>query len=203
MRSVRFLSLAGFALAVTSCSRYNSVLEDVYDRDQAVRQWVLDISNLSADEVLACNAQMAATDSVNQGTVSEILDREGWPSHLSEKANKALWIVIDHADIEFQRKYLSMVQAQAERGVVSASDYAVLQDRVLMHEGKPQRYGTQIKMSTVFVGDTLETNAYALWPVEDADKLDSLRNRVGLPPIDAFIEETEKTLGAKIDCSFH
>ena len=173
--------------AVSGCSnRYNRILEEVYDKDQEVRKWTV-LSSLSYDEIVL-------TDSLNQATVFGILDKEGWPARLSDKANQAIWLVIDHSDLATRRKYLDLVKAKAEEGVLDKSDYATLNDRVLMEEGKPQIYGTQIKITgTIIFGEeqTLpQTLPMYLWPVEDPAALDSLRSSIGLPPIEEYLESS-------------
>ena len=135
--------------ALTSCNQYNRILEEVYDNDQAAREWTRGMSSLSADEIVNYSTEMERVDSLNQATVFGILDKEGWPSHLSDKANRAIWIVIDHSDLAYRSKYLGLVKEKAEHGVLDITDYAILNDRVLMEEGKPQIYGTQVKNTTL------------------------------------------------------
>ena len=144
-----------FIAALSSCNQYNRILEDVYDNDQAAREWTKGMSSLSADEIVQYSTEMERVDSLNQATVFGILDKEGWPSHLSDKANRAIWIVIDHSDLAYRSKYLGLVKEKAEEGVLDKTDYAILNDRVLMEEGKPQIYGTQIKMAATIVEDEL------------------------------------------------
>ena len=180
--------------AISGCSnRYNRILEEVYDKDQEVRKWTV-LSSLSYDEMVTYSTEMALTDSLNQATVFGILDKEGWPARLSDKANQAIWLVIDHSDLATRRKYLDLVKAKAEEGVLDKSDYATLNDRVLMEEGKPQIYGTQIKITgTIIFGEeqTLpQTLPMYLWPVEDPAALDSLRSSIGLPPIEEYLESS-------------
>jgi hypothetical protein len=52
-------------------------------------------------------------------------------------------------------------------------DLAYLTDRVLMHRGEPQVYGTQYQ---VIHGEV------SLWSVRDPDRLDQRRAALGLPP---------------------
>ena len=178
------------ATAIVGCNRqYDRILEEVYDKDQAVREWTSGMASLSADEIVAYSTEMALTDSLNQVTVFGILDKEGWPARLSDKANQAIWLVIDHSDLASRSKYLGLVKAKAEEGVLDKSDFAVLNDRVLMEEGKPQIYGTQIKMAATFVGEDLTMQLY-LWPVEDPAALDSLRSSIGLPPIEEYLKSS-------------
>ena len=141
------LIIAAFA----SCNQYNRILEEVYNNDQAVREWTKEMSSLTADQIVEYSTEMERVDSLNQAIVFGILDKEGWPSHLSYKANRAIWIVIDHSDLANRSKYLELVKEKAEEGVLDKTDYAILNDRVLMEEGKPQVYGTQIKMAAMIV----------------------------------------------------
>ena len=176
--------------AVSGCStRYNRILEEVYDKDQEVRKWTM-LSSLSYDEIVTYSTEMALTDSLNQATVFGILDKEGWPARLSDKANQAIWLVIDHSDLATRRKYLDLVKAKAEEGVLDKSDYATLNDRVLMEEGKPQIYGTQIKITGTIIFGEEQTLPMYLWPVEDPAALDSLRSSIGLPPIEEYLESS-------------
>lgn len=171
------------------CNRYNRILEEVYDKDQEVRKWTV-LSSLSYDEIVTYSTEMALTDSLNQATVFGILDKEGWPARLSDKANQAIWLVIDHSDLATRRKYLDLVKSKAEEGVLDKSDYATLNDRVLMEEGKPQIYGTQIKITGTIIFGEEQTLPMYLWPVEDPAALDSLRGSIGLPPIEEYLESS-------------
>ena len=184
--------------AVSGCSnRYNRILEEVYDKDQEVRKWTV-LSSLSYDEIVTYSTEMALTDSLNQATVFGILDKEGWPARLSDKANQAIWLVIDHSDLATRRKYLDLVKAKAEEGVLDKSDYATLNDRVLMEEGKPQIYGTQIKITGTIIFGEEQTLPMYLWPVEDPAALDSLRASVGLSPIEEYLEASGASIGSPV-----
>ena len=72
-------------------------------------------------------------------------------------------------------------------------DFVTLQDRVSMHEDKPQRHGTQ--MVTVYKGDEV---VYYIWPVEDPDNLDARRVEAGLLPIEVYIGLVSEHLGTQI-----
>lgn len=188
-----------FLLAtVSGCSnRYNRILEEVYDKDQEVRKWTV-LSSLSYDEIVTYSTEMAQMDSLNQATVFGILDKEGWPARLSDKANQAIWLVIDHSDLATRRKYLDLVKSKAEEGVLDKSDYATLNDRVLMEEGKPQIYGTQIKITGTIIFGEEQTLPMYLWPVEDPAALDSLRSSIGLPPIEEYLESSGASIGLPV-----
>ena len=183
--------------ALSSCNQYNRILEEVYDNDQAVREWTKGMSSLTADEIVNYSTEMERVDSLNQATVFSILDKEGWPSHLSDKANRAIWIVIDHSDLAYRSKYLGLVKGKADEGVLDKTDYAILNDRVLMEKGKPQIYGTQIKMVATVVDDEIAMQL-CLWPVENPAALDSLRSIVGLSPIEEYLKTNCDSIGQEI-----
>ena len=183
--------------AISGCNQYNRILEEVYDNDQAAREWTKGMSSLTADEIVNYSTEMERVDSLNQATVFGILNREGWPSHLSDKANRAIWIVIDHSDLACRSKYLGLVKEKAEQGVLDKTDYAILNDRVLMEEGKPQIYATQVKMAATIVDDEI-TMQFFLWPVENPTALDSLRNTVGLSPIEEYLKTSGESIGQEI-----
>ncbi len=183
--------------SLSSCNQYNHILEEVYDNDQAAREWTKEMSLLSADEIVQYSTEMERVDSLNQATVFGILDKEGWPSHLSDKANRAIWIVIDHSDLAYRSKYLDLVKEKAEEDVLDKTDYAILKDRVLMEEGKPQIYGTQIKMAATIVDDEIALQL-CLWPVENPAALDSLRSTVGLSPIEEYLKASSESIGQVI-----
>ena len=191
------LSIIAVMALLTGCNRYNRVLEDVYDKDQAARAWTVGMTSLSADEIVEYTAEMERVDSLNQTMVFGILDNDGWPSNLSDKANRAIWIVIDHSDLTSRSKYLSFVRAKADEGILDKSDYAMLNDRVLMEEGKPQVYGTQIKMAATFDGEDMAMQLY-LWPVENPDALDCLRRSVGLSPIEEYLRSSSESVGQEV-----
>ncbi len=187
------LIIAAFA----SCNQYNLILEEVYNNDQAVREWTKEMSSLTADQILEYSTEMERVDSLNQAIVFGILDKEGWPSHLSYKANRAIWIVIDHSDLANRSKYLELVKEKAEEGVLDKTDYAILNDRVLMEEGKPQVYGTQIKMAAMIVDNEVAMQL-CLWPVDNPAALDSLRSTVGLSPIQDYLKTSSESVGQEI-----
>lgn len=160
MRQRSILALITIATLLIGCKSYNHILEGIYDKDQSVREWTVGMASLSADKIAEYSYEMERTDSLNQTTVFDILDKEGWPSHLSDKANRAIWLVIDHSDATNRIKYLDLVKVKAEEGVLSKSDYATLKDRTLMENGLAQIYGTQIKMAATVIGENITMQLY-------------------------------------------
>lgn len=194
----RYIVIWVSVLLLYGCSDYNRILEKVGEADQSVRQWVLNMSSLSPEEIVTYSIKMVETDSLNRVAVANILDKDGWPKGLSDKANKAIWFVIVHSDIDFKEKYLPLIESKANEGIVDKTEYATLYDKMMKNKGLPQRYGTQVNMDILIVGDVEESKTFSLWPVEDMEHLDSLRASVGLQPIDEYLEIVRESVGQSI-----
>lgn len=102
---------------------------------------------------------------------------------LSDEANSAIFLVIDHAEVEAQKRYYRDVVKAARRGYIGRSSQVTLRDRILMYENKRQKYGTQ----TVSFSRGDSTACY-VWPVARPQSLDRRRSRVGLPTMDEYVK---------------
>ena len=153
--------------------------------DQAARMaWVnFSMGTMSQEQAVEYALQMERTDSTNLVTVKRILDTYGWPSGLSEDANNAIFLVIDHSDLETMNKYLGIFQDAASRGILPMQDLVTLEDRILMDSGWSQFYGTQSRQ----ISKDGKTQTY-IWPVCNPDKLNQRRASVGLSTIEEYLE---------------
>lgn len=163
-------------------------LEQIRLLDQWYRvRWdsVIALHGRKSPEFLDFLRRNREQDSLNELRVTQILDEHGWlgPEEVGEKGNSALFLVIQHADLPVQEKYLPMMQKAVAAGKASPANLAYLEDRVLMRQGKPQRYGSQI------VPDKA-TGAWVLYEVEDPPNLDKRRASVGLGPIREYLDST-------------
>ena len=166
-------------------AKIDSLLCDIGRKDQEVRaEWAkVATGSVTQEETIEYAMKMEETDSTNLASVSRILDTYGWSSGLSDAANKAIFLVIDHSDLKTMNKYIGLFHDAVEKGYLSINDFVTMEDRMLMNAGKPQKYGTQA-YSLVEDGKTV----IYLWPVEDPDKLDALRKSAGLMPIESYLE---------------
>lgn len=196
------LLLLGFLIGVSNlpAQHLDSLLQVVHDRDQAVRMELIRLSQQippPVDSLMAAYTRMQEADAENQRIVSELLDRGGWPIGISDEAAETIWLVIDHADLKMQRRWMPLIEEQVAAGKISKSSYATLLDRMLMRENRPQRYGTQTCSLTHIVEDdsTHMEQRIWLWPVEQPERLDSLRKVMGLAPIATYLREVEEFYG--------
>ncbi|NIT89723.1 MAG: hypothetical protein GWO36_23320, partial [Gemmatimonadetes bacterium] len=130
---------------------------------------------------------LARSDSVRSLRLREIVHRWGWPDTVraGPEAADAAFLVIQHSPMEgFREAVLPMLEAAASAGRMPASDVALLVDRVLVHRGEPQRYGTQF---------ALEDGRLVAQPVEDPARLDERRRAMELPPMDTYMRALAET----------
>ena len=166
-------------------AKIDSLLCDIGRKDQEVRaDWAkMATGSVMQEEAIEYALKMEETGRTNLASVSQILDTYGWPSGLSDEANKAIFLVIDHSGLKTMNKYIGLFRDAVEKGYLSMNDLVTMEDRMLMNAGKPQKYGTQA-YSLVEDGKTV----IYIWSVEDPDKLDALRKSVGLMPIGEYLE---------------
>lgn len=166
----------------------DSLLCAIYEQDQGIRRTLMQAYSgaVSQDSLPAIVMRMAAIDRQNQQTVFALLEGQGWPEGLSGSANQAIFLVIDHADLSHQQKYLPLIRAQADKGTIEMSAWATLYDRVSMGREKEQVYGTQ---TVTFFDKSQGIQLLYLWPVQNPSDLDIRRSEVGLSPIQDYLDK--------------
>jgi uncharacterized protein DUF6624 len=134
--------------------------------------------------------RMMAVDSAHAGRLREILDAHGWPgrSLVGREGAHAAWLLAQHAPDDLQKRALALMQA-AGPGEVAPADLAYLTDRVRVHEGKPQLYGTQFR---------IEGGVLVPEPLEDPERVDERRAAVGLGPLAEHYRQIEQGSGMTI-----
>ena len=207
MKKIVTILLACLALGCTSkksthssIEQTNSLLCELHERDQQIRYKLISVQQAYIaeqrteliDSIVMLVEEEERTDSLNRVAVDSLL-QNGWPEGLSEQSNQTIWLIIDHAHVEYQERYLPLIEQQAVRGIISPSDYATLLDRVNVRRQRPQRFGTQTGYKQR--DDEVFTFVY---PIEDVDALDSLRLSVGLDSIHLYLRQVSETLGTEI-----
>jgi hypothetical protein len=122
-------------------------------------------------------------DSINLLKVKKILDEKGWvgKDKVGTQANSALFLVIQHSDLETQKKYLPMMKEAVTKGNASPGSLALLIDRIEIREGRRQIYGSQI-------GTNPNNKTPYVLPLIDPDNVDKRRAEVGLDPISEYVK---------------
>lgn len=163
----------------------------IYKDDQPIRQQYISAQKEFGPEskqVDSLGRIMIYKDSINVDKVTKILDENGWVGvdKVGVQANQTLFLVIQHADLETQQKYLPLMREAVKIGNAIGSALALLEDRVALGEGKRQIYGSQIGY------DGQQKINYVL-PLDDPDNVDKRRAEVGLGSLSEYVKRWEIT----------
>ncbi|MBO9583301.1 MAG: hypothetical protein J7574_04000 [Flavobacterium sp.] len=163
-------------------ANYDKALEKelalIYAEDQEIRGEFMNIyktSNPDKKKLDSIGKIMGTKDSINLIKVMKILDERGWlgKNVVGSQGNKTLFLVIQHADLKYQQKYLPMMREAVVNGNADPGNLAYLEDRVALREGKKQIYGSQSSKNK-------KTNKICIAPMIDPDNVDKRRAEVGL-----------------------
>lgn len=153
-------------------------LLEMVERDQAIRnEWIAKGVEHPDASIFA---RMNAIDTANIARVKAIVRRYGWPGAalVGLDGSHAAFLIVQHADYAIQKQMLPLVKKAYQQGSLRGQDYALLLDRVLMREGKPQIYGTQARRFSEWKG-----HEPVLMPIEDEANVDKRRASIGLSPL--------------------
>lgn len=164
-------------------------LEAMLDTTQALQR-ERNLARADGNEKMAADAtqRLASAMAAQQSRLGAIIAAEGWPrlSVVGARAATSAMTVVLEADLAFMRRHVVVIRAAAQAGEADKSLLAQLEDRILVEEGKPQRYGTQV----MTVGGKAR-----LFPVADAVGLDQRRKEVGLLPICTYLALVARRTG--------
>lgn len=150
---------------------------------------------LGAEGVLSggYHPEMRALHARHAARLSSILEVHGWPSKAEVGADgqSAAWLIlqhsIDHPDL--MRTGLRRLREPPACTEVDAARVAMLEDRIHVLEGHPQRFGTQ--------HDWDEDGMMSPLAVADPARVDALRESVGLPPLGEQTRELRERAAAE------
>lgn len=157
--------------------RLRNRLLDLARRDQELRS-IPDLGDSIQSPTFG--RRLARADSQNAAELMAIVRKNGWPTRtqVGVQGASAAFLVAQHN---------SHIQAEALRrmsalppGEVSPADLAMLRDRILVRQGNPQIYATQLEPPK-------EGNRMVFAPILDLPHLDERRAEVGLPPLETYM----------------
>ncbi|MBB6611416.1 hypothetical protein H7F15_10250 [Pontibacter sp. Tf4] len=162
-------------------------LEQIYEKDQQIRREFMaarDKHGMDAPETKVLMQQMMDTDAENQKQIIAIIEKHGWPgkSMVGQQASQAVFLVIQHSGKDVMGKYLPLLREAVAKGEAEKSQLALMEDRYLMYNDKPQLYGSQVTMNNT-------TKQWELYKVEDEANLDKRRAEMGMEPIKDYLKQ--------------
>ncbi len=166
-------------------------LDSVFEEDQRYRLQLNHTETTKgsdSDEMKKLWNIIQEKDSCNTVFITKLLDERGWlgPDITGAKGNQAIFLVIQHAGLQTQEKYLPMMRDAVAKGNAKPSSLALLEDRVALRKGKRQLYGSQI-------GFNKETGKQYVLPLEDPLHVDERREKAGLPPMAEYLKNWDLT----------
>lgn len=153
------------------------------EEDQTIRNELIKKGVGQPDKSIL--ARMNEIDAANTERMKAIVRQHGWPSPelVGSDGVHAAFLLVQHAEPAFQKEMLPLVEKAYKSGGLSGQSYALLVDRVLVREGKPQVYGTQAKPF-----EEWKKGEAAAMPIEDEANVDKRRVEVGLPPLSEYLK---------------
>ncbi|GAB2683829.1 hypothetical protein GCM10027037_01040 [Mucilaginibacter koreensis] len=169
-----------------------AILDSINQLDQQPRYALMDAMKKKAEPHMIDSLKQIVkkNDAENLVKVTSLIDRYGWlgPQRVGMQGSQALFLVIQHAALPVQQKYLPLIKSAEQRGEILSSNVALLEDRINMRTGKKQIYGSQ-----AFTDN--KTGQTYLYPIADIKTLDERRKKMGLEPI----KDYAKRLGIEWD----
>ncbi len=161
----KFVYVGSVDIIEVDCSKKHQILSEVYASDLRIRK--------SNERI-----KYAKEDHRNQELVISIIEKCGMPTlnEVSQKHMNAIWLGLQHTDKKYRKKYFPQIEEAVENGDLSKEQYALMKDRILMDEGKPQIYGSQIK------GDKL-------YKLENPETVNERRKEMGMGTIEDYVRD--------------
>jgi hypothetical protein len=164
-------------------------LDSIMALDQGIRKQFMKAIQGNEKIDPSLYVDMNRIDSSNQAWVIDKLQKYGWPekSKIGENAARAVFLVIQHAELPDIETYYPQLKALADKDEARPDHAAMMLDRMLMYQGKKQVYGTQAS------GQLRQDGSWVIWPVENPESINERRKKVGFTDT---VEETAASMDA-------
>jgi len=155
-------------------------LFEMRQKEQELQTKIDEASDLHGDEQALFELDEAQQKMyvAHAAKLEELIRTNGWIS--SKKYGNSACLqalnILKNSSGEQVESHLDMLLKAAKNGEANPSDVAYLHDKALMHQGKKQRYGTQIAFNQ-------DKGMNDVYPIEDEANVDKRRQNVGLEPL--------------------
>ena len=160
----KFVYVGSVGIIEVDCSKKRQILSKVYESNQRTRK---------PNEFI----KYAKEEHRNKELVISIIEKCGMPTlkEVSQKQMTAIWLVLQHSAYKHMKKYFPQIEEAVKNGDLSKQQYALMKDRILMDEGKPQIYGSQIKNGK-------------LYKLENPETVNERRKEMGMKTIENYLK---------------
>ncbi|MBT0609058.1 BT_3928 family protein [Aequorivita echinoideorum] len=126
----------------------------------------------------------AILDNANMKYIEKLFVQSGYPgkSVVGEPTNTVAWEVLQHNPDKIET-YLPLIKKAGEAGEIPMTMAATMEDQYLMNQGKPQIYGTQVRVE--------DSGEKYIWPIENPESVNDRRKKAGF---DQTVEAYSKQL---------
>ncbi len=174
--------------AIVSAAQTNPTLRTellkMLEVDQQAR---LECVKLIADEQAKCFVEtLEKIDKPNTARLNKIFDQYGFPTFqaVGKEGVQAFMIMLQHTpDETLRQKCLKPIKKAFKRKEIPVLDYANFVDRLLVHQNKPQIYGSNFD---------IKDGKLVMSKVKDRKNLDKRRRRLGLPTIEEYAKKLKE-----------
>jgi len=138
-------------------------------------------------------AEMGKVDRDNTAWLRERVAEIGWidARRFGRRAAGDAFLIVQHSgDLPLMLAAMPAIKRDFENGHVDGQSYCLLYDRLQMRLGRKQRYGSQL--------ETDRRGDMVVYPLEDPGKVEALRKKAGLMPLERYLELVERTYGKKV-----
>lgn len=153
-------------------------------KDQALYSQLDLVEKTQGRKSRAADSVWKIKEKLNQSNLKaleKIIAQHGWPkrSVFGYNASSTAFLIIQHSDDVYQKKYLPQLEAACKAGEASWQDFALMKDRVLVSENKPQLYGSQVHFNE-------KTKSNEFFPIEDPEHVDKRRAALDMEPLGSY-----------------
>lgn len=149
-------------------------------RNEKLREELLNMMRVDQDMRKSGTFDLEV-DKKHTERMKDIVAQHGWPTHdlAGKDGARAAWLIVQHSpDHGFQKKCLNLLEQAVKDKQASKEDLAYLTDRVLVHEGKEQLYGTQFYLD--------KQGKYGPQPIKDRKNLNKRRKEMGMEQFEEY-----------------
>lgn len=181
-------------------------LDSMYVLDQKYRAYLSEISkNKALADSLMTSFEIkenlggtlwgyqSRIDSLNLVRVEKIIKTYGYPgdSLVGKPTNEVAWYIIQHSPkIEI---YFPVIQKAGKTSELPFPLVAMMQDRLLAQQGKPQIYGTQA-MCYPLKDSSSNAQQCFIWPIDNPNRVNERRKQAGFS---STVEENAERLDVR------
>jgi len=162
VKEIHFKQKDPIEILEINCKQITSKLDSIEKLDQANR-----------------NKYNPSVDHSNLQFVISVIETCGMPNNYNEL--NAIFLVLQHNHSIYQKKYIPLLREKSAQGLIVKSKIAMMEDRILMNDGAPQIYGTQVTRRN-------GNESWKLYDLYEPEKVNYRRKEIGLGPIENYLE---------------